>query len=99
MKMSTIISILSIVILSAILFFIMSKTSISFKPFSFELTEPLRGAGWLLLIIGISFIEYSSYKRCKDQILTEAHNNLTEIDKMQKECKDVLNKLKEKDGK
>lgn len=68
----------------------MSKTSISFKPFSFKLTEPLRGAGWLLLVLGISLIEYSAYEKGKEEIIIKAHDTLDEIKIMQEETEIVL---------
>jgi hypothetical protein len=95
MKMSTITMILSVVILGAILFFIMSKTSISFKPFSFKLVEPLRGAGWLLLVLGISLVEYSAYEKGKEEIIIKAHDTLDEIGRMQEETKIILKRNKD----
>jgi hypothetical protein len=113
MSITTVISTIIIISLIAILFLIMSRLSLSFKPFSFKIQEPFRGIGWVLLVLGISCMEYSAQKKGRNEIFDKAKKTLDDIKKTQEQSditlkesertlnlnKEIYKKLKEKDGK
>lgn len=56
-------------------FLFMGSTKISINPFRFIIEKPYHMIGWLFLIIGISLIQYQSYK----QGLKEGSENTIKI--------------------
>lgn len=54
-----------------IMMFVISDTQITLKPFSFKVLYPARGIGWSLIIIGISFIDFSSRRKAMDEVCKE----------------------------
>src|SRR6478609_4190948 len=104
---------ITIILLLVIVYFFLSKTSISFKPFSFKVTEPFRGLGWIVLVIGMAIIEYSAEKRGQIKTMNGVKKTVEEIEKIQSNAKQILEenkkvlianksiyeKLKQKDGK
>lgn len=95
MSTSTIISTTVVVLLIAILFLIMSRFSLSFKPFSFKILEPFRGIGWVFIALGVSFTEYSAQKKGRDDFFEKVKKTIESIDNDQEEVKDLLKQNKE----
>ena len=51
-----------------VFFFILAKTTINFKPFKITFEQPYLALGWVLIIIGVMFIQYQSQKDVIKQV-------------------------------
>jgi len=81
----------------------MSGTEIKLKPFSLKFLYPLRGIGWIILVLGMSMIEYSARKKGADDYFKKTEKQVQEIKDIQavanknlKESADILLKATEK---
>lgn len=49
-------------VVMVVTFLVLSKTEITFQPFSIKCEQPLTGAGWMLIIVGAMLLSYDSYR-------------------------------------
>ena len=59
------------ILLTIIGFCILADTTITFSPFTFQMASISKAIGWILIFVGVAFIDYNAQVRGEDKAKTE----------------------------